>query len=139
MNLGLEGKPVLVMASGSGIGFGVALEFARENAKVMLFDKSEESLKKAKDKIFELTRNQVEVMVGDITKRQDIEDVVKRANESLGSVYALFNNTGGPPAGTFDQFDDQAWMDAFELTLLSYVRTIRAILPIMRQAGAVGL
>lgn len=135
MDLDLENKPVLVMASGAGIGLGTAMEFAREKAKVMLFDKSEDYLKQAKEKIFEETQNQVEYTVGDITKKEDIESVVKRTKETFGSVFALFNNTGGPPAGTFDKFDDQAWMDAFELTMLAYVRTIRAVLPIMRQAG----
>lgn len=136
MNLGLENKPVLVMASGSGIGKGVALEFAKEKAKVMLFDKSEDSLKEACDNIFELTQNQVEYTVGDITKAEDVENVVARTNEKFGSVFALFNNTGGPPAGNFEKFDDQAWQDAFELTLLSYIRSIRAVLPVMQKAGA---
>jgi 3-oxoacyl-[acyl-carrier protein] reductase len=136
MNLGLENKPVIVMASGSGIGQGVALEFAKEKAKVMLFDKSEDSLKESSSKIFAQTQNQVHYTVGDITQKQDIENVVGRTIETFGSVYALFNNTGGPPAGTFDTFDDQAWQDAFELTLLSYVRSIRAALPVMRKAGA---
>jgi 3-oxoacyl-[acyl-carrier protein] reductase len=135
MKLGLEDKPVLVMASGSGIGLGVALEFAREKAKVMLFDISEEKLKEAKDKIFAATQNQVEYTVGDMTRKQDIENVVQRTNDTFGSIYALFNNTGGPPAGKFEQFDDQAWVHAFELTLLGYVRSIRAVLPIMRKAG----
>jgi len=135
LNLGLKNKPVLVMASGSGIGQGVAIEFAKEDAKVMLFDKSEHSLKEACDKIYELTKNKVEYTVGDITKLEDIENVVNRTNEQFGSLFALFNNTGGPPAGDFDKFDDKAWQDAFELTLLSYVRSIRAVLPIMRKAG----
>jgi 3-oxoacyl-[acyl-carrier protein] reductase len=135
MNLALEDKPVLVMASGSGIGFGVALEFAREKAKVMLFDISEENLKEAQAKILDLTQNQVEYTVGDMTKRQDIETVIKRTNDTFGSIFALFNNTGGPPAGRFEQFDDQAWVNAFELTLLGYVRSIREVLPIMRKAG----
>jgi 3-oxoacyl-[acyl-carrier protein] reductase len=135
MNLGLENKPVLVLAAGSGIGEGVALEFAKEKAKVMLFDKSEENLKNGISKIYELTQNQVEYTVGDMTNKQDIENAVQRTNDIFGSVYALFNNTGGPPAGNFDTFDDQAWQNAFELTLLSYVRSIRAVLPIMRKAG----
>jgi len=135
MNLGLENKPVLVMASGSGIGRGVALEFAKEKAKVMLFDKSEDNLKEASSKIFALTQNQVQYTVGDITQKQDIENVVTRTNEVYGSVYALFNNTGGPPAGNFGKFDDQTWQNTFELTLLSYIRSIRAVLPVMRKAG----
>jgi 3-oxoacyl-[acyl-carrier protein] reductase len=135
MNLGLENKPVLVMASGSGIGRGVALEFAKEKAKVMLFDKSEENLKCACAEISSLTKTEVQYTVGDITQKQDIENVVAKTVEAYGSVFALFNNTGGPPAGAFDNFDDQAWQDSFELTLLSYVRSIRAVLPVMRKAG----
>ena len=34
MNLGLENKPVLVMASTSGIGYAVALEFAKEKEDI---------------------------------------------------------------------------------------------------------
>lgn len=135
MNLGLENKSVLVMAAGSGIGRGVALGFAKEKANVMLFDKSEDNLKEACSEISELTQTQVQYTVGDITQKQDIENVVAKTIEAYGSVYALFNNTGGPPAGNFDKFDDQAWQAAFELTLLSYVRSIRAVLPAMRKAG----
>ena len=135
MNLGLENKPVLVMAAGSGIGQGVALEFAKENAKVMLFDKSEEKLKETSEKIFAITKNQVHYTVGDITNKENVDSVVVKTNELFGSIFALFNNTGGPPAGSFEKFDDRAWQDAFELTLLSYVRSIRAVLPYMRKAG----
>ena len=44
-------------------------------------------------------------------------------------------NAGGPPTGGFDDFTDQDWQDAFELTLLSSTRMIRAVLPSMRQQG----
>ena len=125
MNLGLENKPVLVMAAGSGIGQGVALEFAKENAKVMLFDKSEEKLKETSEKIFAITKNQVHYTAGDITNKENIDSVVMKTNELFGSIFALFNNTGGPPVGSFEKFDDKAWQNAFELTLLSYVRSIR--------------
>jgi len=135
MEFGLENKSVLVMASGAGIGLGTAMEFAREKAKVMLFDKSEDYLKSAQEKILKETQNQVEYTLGDITKKKDIETVVRNTVNKFGSIFALFNNTGGPPAGTFDKFDDEAWQDAFELTMLAYVRTIRAVLPVMRQAG----
>ncbi|MBT7671399.1 MAG: SDR family oxidoreductase, partial [Proteobacteria bacterium] len=45
----------------------------------------------------------------------------------------------GPPAGLFDDFDDADWASAFELTLLSAVRMIRAVLPSMRagQSGSI--
>ncbi len=135
MDLGLENKPVLVMASTSGIGYAVALEFAREKAKVMLFGRSEKKLQEARSKIFSITHNPVEYIVGDMTKKRDIEHAVKETAGTFGTIYALFNNTGGPQPGKFEDLDDTNWKDAFELTLLSYIRSVRAVLPIMRKAG----
>ena len=47
----------------------------------------------------------------------------------------LVNNTGGPPAGTFDDFDDEGWQAGFELVLLSLIRAVRGALPLMRERG----
>jgi 3-oxoacyl-[acyl-carrier protein] reductase len=53
----------------------------------------------------------------------------------FGGVDGLVVNAGGPPAGGFDDFDDAAWQASFELTLLSSVRMIRAVLPHLRDRG----
>lgn len=71
----------------------------------------------------------------DLTNAADIARLVENTVAAFGGVYTLVNNTGGPPAGTFDQFDDAAWQNAYELNLLSYIRTIRAVLPHMRKTG----
>jgi 3-oxoacyl-[acyl-carrier protein] reductase len=44
-------------------------------------------------------------------------------------------NAGGPPVGNFDDFDEEDWQAAFELTLMSSVRMIKAVLPAMRRQG----
>lgn len=135
MNLGLENKSVIVLASSDGIGFGVAKEFAREKANVVLFGRSKDRLEIAKAKILKETNQKVEFVVGDITKKEDIESVVNTTVNTYGSVYALFNNSGGPQAATFEELDDRDWIEAFELTLLSYIRSTRLVIPIMRKAG----
>ena len=136
MNLGLKGKPVLVMAASDGLGKAAAMEFAREGARVMLFARSEDRLKQAQAEISEATGEMPEYVVGDITIAADIRNAVAAAAQQLGSVFALVNNSGGPPAGRFDAFDDDAWQKAFELTLLGFIRSIRTVLPLMRAAGA---
>jgi 3-oxoacyl-[acyl-carrier protein] reductase len=70
-----------------------------------------------------------------VTKPADIIRLIEATVSTFGGIFALVNNSGGPPAGTFDQFDDTAWQSAFELNLLSYVRTIRAALPHLRKGG----
>lgn len=139
MELGLTDKPILVMASSGGIGRGVALECAREGAKVMLFARNEEKLKQTQQEIASETGNQPAYTVGDISDPDAIAAVINRTVAEFGGLWALFNNTGGPPAGTFDSFtDDAAWQSAFELTLLSYIRVIRSALPHMRESGIGG-
>ena len=40
---------------------------------------------------------------------------------ALGGLYTLVYNSGGPPAGSFEQFDDAAWQRAYEQNLLGCV------------------
>ncbi|MFZ0133678.1 MAG: SDR family oxidoreductase [Desulfobacterales bacterium] len=135
MNLGLEGKPVLVMAASDGLGKAAALTFAREGARVMLFARSEDRLRQAREDIAAATGHEAEIFPGDITIAADVHNAVATTARRFGSVFGLVNNSGGPPAGGFDAFDDQAWQKAFELTLLGFIRSIRAVLPLMRAAG----
>ncbi|HRQ89547.1 MAG TPA: SDR family oxidoreductase [Bacteroidia bacterium] len=135
MDLALQDKSVLVLASSGGIGRGVATEFAREGANVMLFARSEEKLAATAEAIAAETRRRPLYTVGDLTDAASVAGAVERTVAEFGGLWALFNNTGGPPAGGFDQFDDAAWQSAYELTVLGYVRAIRAALPHLRQGG----
>ena len=135
MDLGLKNKAVLVMASSAGLGKAAALEFCREGANVMLFSPFEAELKAAQAEIAAATGKEPAYTVGDITKADDIGQVVKNTVDKFGTIYALVNNAGGPPAGIFDDFADEVWQKAYELNLLSYIRSIRAVLPYMRQTG----
>lgn len=135
MDLGLQGKSVLVMASSAGLGKAAAMEFAREGAKVMLFSNVEDKLRQAQAEIEKETGNRPAITHGDVTRYEDIKKVVAETVSRCGPIYALFNNAGGPPAGVFDSFDDAAWQKAYELNLLSSIRAIREVLPSMRREG----
>ena len=135
MDFGLQGKSILVLASSSGLGKAIAMEMAREGGKVMLFSTNKNRLQEAQADIKNETGNCPEFFVGSITNPEDIRNLVKTTVEKCGPIYALVNNTGGPKPGPFDAFDDAAWQDAYELCLLSYIRTIREVLPHMRANG----
>ncbi|HVW22502.1 MAG TPA: SDR family oxidoreductase [Opitutaceae bacterium] len=135
MDLGLTGKSVIVCASSAGLGKATAMEFAREGARVTLASRRADALQAAAAEIKAQTGQQVRHTVADLTKADDVARVVEEAAAAHGGVYALVNNSGGPPAGTFEQFDDAAWQKAFELNLLSYIRTTRAALPHLRRGG----
>jgi 3-oxoacyl-[acyl-carrier protein] reductase len=135
MDLQLTDRAVIVCASSGGLGKAAALEFAREGANVMLCGRREAELQKAAEEIKASTGREARYTVADVTQPDDIARLVDNTVSTFGGVFTLINNSGGPPAGTFDQFDDSAWQKAFELNLLSYVRAIRAVLPHMRSGG----
>lgn len=134
MDLGLKGKPVVVCASSSGLGKATALEFAREGAQVMLCSRRRPALETAAAEIKDATGNEPCFTVADITRPEDISRLIEATLAAFGGIFALVNNSGGPPAGTFEHFDDAAWQSAFELNLLSYIRMTRAALPHLRRA-----
>ncbi|MBE0690788.1 MAG: SDR family oxidoreductase, partial [Anaerolineae bacterium] len=67
----------------------------------------------------------------------DIQIWVDRTIARWGVIDALLVNAGGPPGGLLLSFDDAQWQSAFELTLLSTVRMIRAVVPHMPNGGAI--
>ena len=60
---------------------------------------------------------------------------VREAVTRLGGLDVLFTNSGGPPAGLFDSFDEAAWRKAVDLLLLSTVRMVKAALPALSKSS----
>ncbi len=135
MELNLNGKGALVFASSAGLGKGCALELAREGARVVLVAREENRLRAAQSEIERETGNRPDYVVGDVSKTDSIVTAINTTIDKCGSLYALVCNAGGPPAGTFAKFDDDAWRQAFELTLMSIVRSVREALPYLEENG----
>ncbi len=134
MDLELAGKVALVPASSQGLGRAVAVALGREGAKVAMCSRAQKSIEEAATEV-RATGAEVMAMACDVTKADQIEALVSAAVGRFGGVDILVTNAGGPPAGTFDRFSDSDWQAAFELTLMSSVRLIRAVLPLMRSRG----
>jgi 3-oxoacyl-[acyl-carrier protein] reductase len=135
LDLGLEGKIALVTAASKGLGRAVATELAREGARVVISSRDRESLSKTASEIREETGVEVDFRVADLRSAGEIEALVSHAVDHFGGIDVLVNNTGGPSAGTFEDLDDGAWQGAFEQILMSLIRCVRGVLPIMRERG----
>ncbi|WP_281975701.1 SDR family oxidoreductase [Halobacillus litoralis] len=134
MDLYLKGKSVVVTAASKGLGKATAMQFAEEGAHVLISSRSEDELEKARTEIISKTGNEnVDYQVCDVTSPLQITALIEKAVAWNGTVDVLINNAGGPPAGSFDDFADEDWQEAFELNLLSFTRTIREVLPHMKQ------
>ena len=134
MDLGLRGKVALVPASSSGLGRAVALVLAAEGARLAICSRDAAAIEEVAD---EARQSGAEVLAttADVSRASEIELLVQATVERFGGIDVLVTNAGGPPAGTFERFSDDDWQAAFELTLMSVVRLIRASLPSMRARG----
>jgi 3-oxoacyl-[acyl-carrier protein] reductase len=135
MDLQVSGKTALVLASSSGLGKAIAQELANEGANVMLTSRSKDRLEEAKAEIEQIAKGKVEYTVADITSGESIKELVNATRKAFGPISILVNNAGGPPAGGFEDFTDEDWQNAFDLTLFSFIRTIREVLPDLKENG----
>jgi len=133
MNLDISNKVALVAASSQGLGKAVAMGFAQEGAKVVICARNKEKLKAVKKEIESKTKSEVLAIQVDLTKKEDIINLVTATIEKFDSIDILVNNSGGPPAGFFSDMTDENWQKGVDLILMSSVRLTREILPYMKR------
>lgn len=136
MDLGLKDKCALVASSSRGLGYATALGLAKEGCKVVINSRHEDKVKEAAGKLEKETGRPVRGIAGDVTDPAVPERLVIESASLMGGIDLLVTNAGGPPAGTFDSFDEAQWQQAVNSSFLSHVRLIRAALPYLRKSKA---
>src|SRR5712671_2488091 len=131
MDLGLKGKVAMVAAASQGLGFAIAKVLAEEGAHVSIAARKQETIDAAAAHI----GGSVLASVADVSKADSIEAWHRATVVRFGGVDMLVTNSGGPAAGAASSFDDAAWQSAFELLLLSVVRSVRVVAPSMEARG----
>ena len=136
MDLQLTGKCALVTGASRGLGYATALGLAQEGCNVVINSRNPSNIEKAAETIAQQTGSSVYAIAGNAADPGFPGRLVQETAEKMGGLDLLVTNTGGPPAGKFTDFDDAAWQQAIELSLLSHVRLIRAALPYLKQSPA---
>jgi len=133
MDLGLEGKVVLVTGGSKGIGRSIAAAFAREGCRVVINARNAADLAKTAREI-STAKAEVQAIAADVTKPDDASRLVAETIQRCGSIHVLVNNAGGVDQfAPFADITDQQWLDVFNLNVLSAVRLTRAALPHMQK------
>lgn len=135
MNLELEGKVALVSGASSGLGLAVATQLVREGADVAICARGVERLHEAEAELRSQARGRVMAIVCDIRDEAGRSRLVDQVTAELGALHIVVANASGPPSGPALGFDLQAYRDALELSLLSQIGLVQAVLPHLRAAG----
>jgi 3-oxoacyl-[acyl-carrier protein] reductase len=136
VDLQLKDRRALITGASRGLGFATASGLASEGCLVAINSRNPDHLKEAALKISIDTGSRVLTVAGDVTDPETPANIIQEAVNGLGGLDLLVTNSGGPPPGRFETFDDATWQKAIELNFLSHMRLIRAALPYLRQSSA---
>ena len=127
----LQGKTAIVTGASRGIGWEVALAYAREGADVVVSARSEDSLRELVERIAELQQRAIAVTadVGDAT---DVEKLVNTTVDTFGKVDILCNNAGLLEIGEVDQLPTAAWDRVMRVNARGPFLCSQSVLPIMK-------
>jgi 3-oxoacyl-[acyl-carrier protein] reductase len=129
MDLGLASRRAFVAASSAGLGRASADVLCGEGAEVVLNGRDADKLERTRAELEKKHGRSVYSYRGDLSHPGEAARAVGAAAVVLGGLDVLVVNTGGPPAGRFDEHDSAAWQSAVDSLLLSTVEMIRAALP----------
>jgi 3-oxoacyl-[acyl-carrier protein] reductase len=132
VDLGIDGRVALVGASSKGLGRAIAEELAAEGCPVVVCARSPGPLEEARSALAG-TGARVEAVAADLATAAGCDAAVDAALEAFGRVDILVTNAGGPPAGSFETHDPEAWRAAVALTLESVLNLTRRVLPGMKE------
>ena len=132
MEFGIKGKTAIVCGASQGLGRACAEGLAAEGVNLVICSRDFDRIFNTARTISEACGAEIVPMACDITQADAATKLIREAESKFGGVHILVNNAGGPPAGTFENTDDESWEEAFRLTLMSAVRLSRAVLPIMK-------
>jgi len=89
----LKGTTAIVTGAGRGIGKEIALHLAKESCKVVLVSRTESELREV-EKMIKNRGGDAFVVVADISKKKDIDRILKLTIEKYKSLEILINNAG---------------------------------------------
>ncbi len=133
MDLGLRDRVALVAASSRGLGRAVAEALGTEGCRLIMCARDESALDEAAGAIRASTSASVVATPADLTDPEQVSRVVAEGVSAFDHIDILVTNTGGPPAGRFEDHSRDAWDGAVRQNLNSVLNLCREVLPGMKQ------
>jgi NAD(P)-dependent dehydrogenase (short-subunit alcohol dehydrogenase family) len=135
MNLGLFGKIAIVTGASAGIGFACSKALFEEGAAVVMVARDPDRMQQAVTTILQGDAagqaSRLAAVNGDMCEPETVKRAVATALERFGRIDILINNAGSAKAGSFFELPEEAFLAAWNLKLLGYIRMVKEAAPHM--------
>ncbi|HET9625921.1 MAG TPA: SDR family oxidoreductase [Kofleriaceae bacterium] len=123
----------MVAAGSKGLGRAIAEALIREGARVSICARAPGPLGET-EAALRAAGGEVLATPIDVTRADELARWHAVTVEKLGPPALVVTNTGGPPAGLFEELSEDAWRTGIDATLMNVIRLSRLVLPAMRAA-----
>ncbi|PIU40824.1 MAG: 3-oxoacyl-ACP reductase [Candidatus Omnitrophica bacterium CG07_land_8_20_14_0_80_42_15] len=131
----LKGNVTLITGGGQGIGRSIALLFAEEGSDIAICDVNPDSLNQTKDEIKEKNRDCL-TFTADVTKFDQVEDVVNKILDKFGRIDILVNNAGITRDSLLVRMSEEDWDRVLDVNLKGSFNCTKAVAkPMMKARG----
>lgn len=137
----LKDKVVIITGARRGMGKSHALKFAEQGAKVVVSDISEEDCQKVVDEIKDLPAGRQGkggeglAFKCDVTKKEEVEGMVKKTINEFGKIDILVNNAGIAQFKPFLELSEEDWDKTLAINLKGYFLCAQAVAKEMKEQG----
>jgi 3-oxoacyl-[acyl-carrier protein] reductase len=132
MDLGLDDQVVFITGGSKGIGRSTAELMVAEGARVAIAARNAEGVDAA---VAALGGDTLGV-VGDMTVSADVDRAVQEVVGKFGRIDVLITCAGSSPGGLLEDLTEEQWLASLNLKFMGYVRSCRAVVPLMREQGS---
>lgn len=139
MDLGLQGRSVVVTGAGSNIGRAIALAFAAEGARLMLGDVDDEQTAGVATAAIDAGAAGARFVHTDVTALDQVEQLFAAASEHGGAIDVLVNCAGWDRLVWFRETDPEFWRKVVDINYLGVINCTKVALDYMvpQQRGSI--
>lgn len=131
----LEGKSVVVTGASSGMGKAIVTLFANEGASVIAVARRRERLEEVKASLINAP-GRVEIMVGDVSKKEDNEAMIEMAVKEFGKLDILVNNAGVmDDMGPVGDLSDEKYNHVMNINVYGPMCAMRKAVQVFKEQG----
>jgi NAD(P)-dependent dehydrogenase (short-subunit alcohol dehydrogenase family) len=132
-----KNKTAIVTGAAKGIGYGIALTLAKSGANVVLADMDESVNENSAKEIETITGSKCVAAKCDVSKKEEVNTLIKTAVEKFGALDILVNNAGIFPFKPFLELTEDDWDKVLDINLKSVFLCSQAAAKIMKEGGKI--